>query len=250
MNAIEPIQTRDVVPMPAQENSHMAVLSQAIASGASAETLEKLMGLQERYEANMARKDFNEAISAAKSEIGPIFKNRKVEFTTAKGRTNYDFEDLAGIARTVDPVLSRHGLSYRFRSGQRDSSVSVTCIMAHKSGHTEETTLEGFRDDSGNKNPIQAVGSTVTYLQRYTLKLALGLAATADTDAITPPEGSGIIDSAQLRYLRDLIDKANANEAKLLAFLNAESIEGLTQAQYKIAEASLRKKIASTKAGA
>ena len=58
----------------------------------------------------------------------------------------------------------------------------VTCIVAHRDGHFEETTLSAGHDQSGNKNSIQAVGSTITYLQRYTLKAALGLAASDDDD--------------------------------------------------------------------
>jgi hypothetical protein len=44
-------------------------------------------------------------------------------------------------------------------------------------GHSEETTLRAIPDTSGSKNSIQAIGSTVTYLQRYTLLAAVGMAA-------------------------------------------------------------------------
>jgi hypothetical protein len=39
----------------------------------------------------------------------------------------------------------------------------------------------GCADATGNKNPVQQIGSTVTYLQRYTLLAATGL-ATSDSD--------------------------------------------------------------------
>ncbi|MEP5450516.1 ERF family protein, partial [Roseibium sp.] len=61
--------------------------------------------------------------------------------------------------------------------------VKVTCIIQHRAGHVEETTLMGGADQSGNKNGFQAIGSAVTYLQRYTLKAALGLSAEVDDDA-------------------------------------------------------------------
>lgn len=60
--------------------------------------------------------------------------------------------------------------------------VTVTCIISHRDGHFEENTLSAGRDESGNKNSIQAVGSTLTYLQRMTLKASLGLAASDDDD--------------------------------------------------------------------
>lgn len=243
MNTVEKLEQSNIVPLAQPAANPMALLSMALDKGASVETLEKLMALQERYEANEAKKEFALAMAAAKSEIRPIVKAQAVDFTSPKGRTNYQYEDLAGIADAVDPILARHGLSYRFRSAQNEGSVAVTCILGHQRGHSEETTLSAFKDESGNKNPIQAVGSTVTYLQRYTLKLALGLAATKDTDGEVPEEPSKQIDDAQFRYLQDLIEKSGANEAKFLEVLKADDLVNLTQVQYRTAEALLRKKI-------
>lgn len=161
----------------------MQMLQIAVERGADMAQLEKLMDLQERWQKSQSRKAFDEAIAAAKAEIKPIAKKRKVDFTTAKGRTNYAYEDMALIAEEIDPILSRHGLSYRYRSTQEGARVSVTCIVAHRDGHSEETTLTAANDESGNKNSIQAIGSAATYLQRYTLKLALGLSAAKDDDA-------------------------------------------------------------------
>jgi hypothetical protein len=64
----------------------------------------------------------------------------------------------------------------------------VTCHVSHEKGHRESTSLTGPEDVSGGKNPIQTIGSTVTYLQRYTMVSALGL-STADQDDAdkTPP---------------------------------------------------------------
>ena len=80
------------------------MIDRAVSSGASVEALEKLMVLQERWEANQGRKAFNQAIAAAKAEIPPIIKNKTVDYTSQKGRTHYLYEDLAEIAKTVDPI--------------------------------------------------------------------------------------------------------------------------------------------------
>lgn len=159
------------------------LINRAVQSGAQVEVMEKLMGLQERWERNEARKAFDTAVAKAKSEIPIIRKGNLVDFSSAKGRTTYRYEDLASIAQIIDPILSKHGLSYRWRPNSDAKSVTVTCILSHAAGHMEENTLYAPHDLSGNKNAIQAVGSAVTYLQRYTLKAALGLAASADDDA-------------------------------------------------------------------
>lgn len=170
-----------VVPTP--DATPMQVLAMAVQKGLAPETLNQMMALQERWEANQARKAFDAAMAEARAEIKPIVKRREVDFPSkAGGRTNYKYEDLAQIAEEIDPILARHGLSYRHRSRQDGKQLSVTCIVAHRDGHSEETTLAANNDESGNKNSIQAIGSAATYLQRYTLKLALGLSAAKDDD--------------------------------------------------------------------
>ena len=176
----EPI-TGELVPMeqatvPAAMTP-MAMLSQAVARGASLEMVSKLMDLQERVERGQARRDFDEAIAAAKAEIRPVARN-------ATGHNSKKYANFAAYAKEVDPVLARHGLSYRFRTEQ-DGAIKVTCVLSHKNGHSEENSLSGPADTSGNKNNIQAIGSTLTYLQRYTLTQALGLAASDDDDGKT-----------------------------------------------------------------
>lgn len=211
----------------------MAMLDKAIASGAGVDVLERLMALQERWQAGEARRAFDEAMAAAKSEIPVIAKNREVDFTSAKGRTNYRHEDLAEIARTVDPILSRHGLSYRYKvSSSPNEPVMVTCIVSHRSGHSEETTLSAGRDDSGNKNSIQQVGSTVTYLQRYTLKAALGLAASNDDDggAAHAPD---FINQDQLSQLIELAEEVGANKEAFCKYLRVGSIAEIPADQFQ-----------------
>lgn len=219
-----------------------ALLNRAIASGAGIDVLEKLMALQERYEANQARKAFDDAMSSAKAEIPVIFKNRTVDFTSSKGRTHYQHEDLAGIARSVDPILSRHGLSYRYRVTSDQGGITVTCVVSHRDGHNEETTLSSGRDESGNKNHIQAIGSAITYLQRYTLKAALGLSASDDDDgsAAGPGNGNGSgggsdrVTDEQAERIRTLAIETKASVTKLLEIFKAESITDIRAKDYSV----------------
>jgi hypothetical protein len=211
----------------------MAMLDKAIASGAGVDVLERLMSLQERWQAGEARRAFDEAMAAAKSEIPVIAKNREVDFTSGKGRTNYRHEDLAEIARTVDPILSKFGLSYRYKvSSAPNEPVTVTCIVSHRSGHSEETTLTAGRDESGSKNSIQSIGSTVTYLQRYTLKAALGLAASTDDDG-GASETPDFINQDQLSQLIELAEEVGANKEAFCKYLRVGSIAEIPADQFQ-----------------
>lgn len=219
------------------------MLMMAVQKGADMAQLEKLMELQERWQANQARKAFDEAIAAAKAKIKPIVKKREVDFTTAKGRTNYQYEDLAMIASEVDPILSEFGLSYRYRARQDGNKVSVTCVIAHREGHSEETTLTAVSDESGNKNSIQAIGSAVTYLQRYTLKLALGLAAAKDDDGRSAGSaGTELITEQQAADLKNLAEEVGANIPNFLRYLKVSSFDQLPVSKYAAALRALEQK--------
>lgn len=241
MNAVTKHEEPQTTHLPAV--TPMSMIERAVERGADVAMIEKLMELEERHRANLGRRAFDHAIAAAKAEIPAIRKTRKVDFTTQKGRTNYQYEDMAEIAKTVDPILSKNGLSYRYRTAQEGGAVTVTCILSHRDGYCEETTLSSAIDQSGDKNHIQAVGSAATYLQRYTLKMALGLAATADDDG-RASEAVKLINADQFQTLQGLMEEAEADESKMLQWLKAETVEELTLRQFDTAISMLRKKIA------
>lgn len=222
----------------------MDMLDRAVSGGASIEVLERLMTLNSIWEKNQARKAFDAAMADAKAEIPVIFKNKTVDFTSQKGRTNYRHEDLAEIARTVDPILSKHGLSYRFRTtSAANEPVSVTCIVSHRLGHFEENTLQAGRDDSGNKNSLQSIGSALTYLQRYTLKAALGLAASTDDDGASAGKADdGPITAEQRDELQKLAEEVGADIPKFVAYLKTDSLASIPASEFKRAKAALNAK--------
>lgn len=235
-------------PPPAAALTPMEMIQNAVTSGAGIETLERLMALQERWEASESRKAYNQAIAAARSQIGPVAKTQTAE----RGKAgSYKYEDLAAIASVIDPVLAGHGLSYRFRTSAEGGTVRVTCIIAHCDGYSEETSLESAADGSGAKNPIQAMGSAVTYLQRYTLKAALGLAATKDDDAASaaPAPGKRFISADQYLQLRDEIDAQDC-EAEFLAFAKIDNLHDLPAAHFMQAMSLLKRRRDEKAAGA
>jgi hypothetical protein len=211
----------------------MDMLSHAVERGADLDMIEKLMNLQERWEASQARKAFDEAISAAKADIPPIER-------TGKGHNDKRYATFAAIAKVVDPIISQHGLSYRFRTTQGDR-ISVTCILSHKSGHFEETTLSGPPDASGSKNAIQAIGSTLTYLQRYSLVQMLGLAA-ADDDDGKASHGGATITEDQAADLVALADDVGADRAKFCKYFKVESFSALPASRFQAAVDALNAK--------
>lgn len=211
----------------------LAMLDNAIARGADPTTMERLMGLYERWEAGQARKAFDAAIAAAKAEMAPVVKNKA-------GHNGKRYASFDAIARAIDPILSRHGLSYRFRTTQTDR-IAVTCVLSHRDGHSEETTLAGPPDASGSKNAIQAIGSTLSYLCRYSLTQAVGLAITEDDDG-KAAGGDGVISDEQAAEIRGLLTETRSNLDQFLKLFNAESVPDLRASQYADAKGALLRK--------
>ncbi len=217
------------------------MLDRALTSGMSVEVIQKLMDLAERHERNVAKRDFDRAIAGAKAKMPIITKNRTVDFTGPSGkRTNYIYEDLAGVLSAVEPVLAEFDLGVRFTSHVDGGTIVVTCILFHGGGHEVSTSLPGPYDNSGNKNPIQAMGSTVTYLQRYTLKVALGLAAAQDDDgqAAAPrpdeaPQKVTMIPS-NVEAIEAHVKATGANREKLLKVLKVESFDQLYDEEFSV----------------
>lgn len=215
----------------------MAMLAQAIERGMPVETIDKLMALGERWDATQSRKAFDVAIARAKAEIPVIQK-------TAKGHNN-KYADLAAIARVVDPIIAKHGLSYRFRTTQTDK-ISVTCVLSHEAGHFEENTLVGKPDTGPGRNEIQAIGSALTYLQRYSLVQALGLAASADDDDGKAAGVGSNVNDDQVVVLRSLIVETAADIAKFCKFMKVERLEDISQRDFDKARLALEAKRAKS----
>lgn len=143
--------------------------------------LERLMDMQMKWEGDQARKAFADAMAEFKKNPPTIYKDKHVEFRTDKGVTAYDHATIGNVVERVVSALAEHGFSHRWVPNRSEGGmISITCVVTHKMGHHEETTLEAGLDQSGGKNNIQAMISTKSYLERHSLLAAVGL-ATKDT---------------------------------------------------------------------
>lgn len=225
--------------------SPMEMLASALERGQSPELIEKLMDLAERWDKNHARKAFEKAMAAAKAEIKPVQKTKRVHYKSKdkdKPDTDYVHETMADLARSVDEVLGKHGLSYRYQSRQDNGNITVTCIVTHEDGHFTETPLTAGRDEGAGKNNLQALGSALTYLQRYTLKIALGLAAYEDDDG-KKGGTDGTITAKQFNEIDLLVDRAGANLNAFLALYKISELEDLPASKFEDAKAKLERKL-------
>jgi len=178
------------------------LLAMAIEQKMGVAELEKLVALQERWEANQARKAFFEAFTRFQANAPDIRKTKGVTF----GDTSYKYAPLGDICRQLSKSLEAAELSYRWEI-EDDTKIKVTCLVSHVFGHTERTAMQADPDTSGKKNAIQARGSAIEYMKRYTLIGALGLSTTdTDTDG-NHPGGADEYDVDRLH--KDFMDLYN-----------------------------------------
>ncbi len=225
----------------------MGMLQIAVQQGADVAQMQQLMDLQERWEANEARKAYAAAFTAFKAIPLVLEKNKHVTFTTSKGTTEYNHATLDSIVKIIGAALSQHGLSHSWKTEQFDGGViRVTCALMHVAGHNESVSLQAGADQSGGKNNIQAVASTVSYLERYTL-LAITGQATKEMDndgAGAPP---ALITADQVEEIKALANEVGANYGDFLSYIGVATFPEIPANWYGNAIAALKKKGADKK---
>lgn len=232
-----------VIPQSAEIMTPMAMIERALTSGATPETLEKLLTLQERWEANQARKAFIESMALARVKFAPILK------TNSGYADRYKYETLTDVMDAIDGPLGEHGFSYDWVTEDLpDGKIRVTCVVTHEAGHSRRNSLSGDPKDTAdakaNMNGLQRMGGAVTYLQRYTLKAALGIAASKDVDGKTSSNSDPTINADQFTELMDLLEKSDSKETAMLEFYGVKKVEDMTVKHFESAKAMMNKLIA------
>lgn len=171
-------------PSPAvQSSGPMRLLEVAVQRGASVEELDRLMTLAERHEANEARRAYVAAMAQFKRNPPTIMKNKTAKMQKdGRDLYSYGFADLAAVCGALVEALAQVGISHAWSVGQNGAAITVTCTLTHAMGHREHVALTAQADQSGGKNSIQAIGSAVKYLERYTLLAATGIAVQDSED--------------------------------------------------------------------
>ena len=181
----------------------------AMQNGATPEMLRELYQLQREMRADQARIAFHEAVEHFKANAPTISKNKHVSFKNKAGDiTEYDHATHDHVVDVLMPALATVGLTHRWLARQDDGMMTVTCVLTHRMGHSEEAILKAAYDQSGGKNSIQAVVSAKTYLERHTFLAVTGMstkggdddgkAAGKQIDAVQPP---GMPDTDAITWL-------------------------------------------------
>lgn len=237
----EPSKQVTLLPTP-EELNPIQLVTVAVQHGADTEQLKELLQLQREWKADKAREAFVEAMTAFRAEPLTVTKQKQVRYSTKTGGvTEYKHATLAQVVDAVVAALSKHGLAHRWETKQDGGLIAVSCVLTHTLGHSERVSLTAAPDESGGKNSIQAVGSTVSYLQRYTLMAITGLAAKdMDDDAVSATVEK--INEKQIADLDALITEVGADKAAFLGYMKVEKLDQIPLKAYSICVKALEAK--------
>jgi hypothetical protein len=191
------------------------LLRVAIDKDLALDKLEKILELQERWEKNEARKAYVRAMSLFKQDPPLIVKDRRVAYRNKAGQiVKYDHASLAQVVAQCVEGMARCGLHHSWAVLQHEGKITVTLTITHELGHCESVSMTSSPDDSGSKNSIQAIASAITYLERYTLLMGLGLAPADDDDG----EGADQPERREKNGASKQTPQASRGESAIAAF--------------------------------
>lgn len=158
------------------QNSALTVIQQMVVSGNfDVSVARELLEMQKEFMKQQAIINYNNAFALMSKEIPVIAKRAEAHKTK--------YAPLEDIVKTVQPILSKHGFSISFTTEQQSlDAVTVNCFLQHKDGHSTSTSLMlPAKPVNTGMNPMQAIGSAITYAKRYTICGILNI-ATGDDD--------------------------------------------------------------------
>ena len=141
------------------------------------------------------------------------FQGELLNASKSKSGHNYKYADLAACINECKPLLMANGLAVTQLIGGEDGRQTLTTMLTHSSGQyisdicmLPKAVLSG----NGGKNPVQCLGSSITYMRRYTYAAITGLSQ-EDEDAknlVSPPE------SEEMKEIRAAVQSANIDFIK------------------------------------
>jgi hypothetical protein len=215
------------------------------------DALERLAALHERMMDRDSAREFAAAMAAFQEECPPVRKTSTAKVVTKSGGSySYAYAELDEIARTVRPILHRHGLSYSWDSTLSESGAMLRCVctVSHANGHKASATFEAPTEAvTQAMSPQQRHAAALTFARRQSLIQVLGL-TTCDPDADGASEPEAKITPEQVLVLEALIDKRPAgSRSRLLDWISAEwnstTLEQIPASKFDWLVADLKQKI-------
>jgi hypothetical protein len=207
-----------------------SILMAAQDASVDASKMEALVGLYERMQDREAKQRFNAAIVACQSEMPRVKKDKKIVHEAKPGKSGMQvrYASYERIDEVIRPIYQAHGFSVQFSMDKPDAGKYLTtATVRHVGGHVKDYSIPVQLDQSGGKNDIQGIGSSMAYARRYLLTMIFNVIVEGDdTDGATKPQ---TITQDQADTLRSLIEERKGNPAKTLEYVSKVTGQQITR---------------------
>lgn len=228
-----------VAPIVSENAAVMAIIERAALNpDVDAAKMDQLFALQEKVLSRNARTEYFRALAMMAGAMPAIAEN-------GRGHNSTKYAKWEDIQAAITPVLGQYGFALSFRTKVEDKAIRITAILAHREGHTEENELLLPADNSGSKNAVQAVGSSITYGFRYTACALLNIQTGVTDDDGRAAGGQDPVEfvtDEQLAQIRRLMKATNTEEAKFAAYMKEDRLDAMTTQKAEQAIGALQAK--------
>jgi hypothetical protein len=169
--------TRDVAIRPVDN-----LIASAVANNLDVDKLERLIDMRNKELARTAKLDYDEHFAAMQKEYVPVGKGREAKDRDGI-RVLYKYCPLEDILRVYQPIISKHGFSYRWaEEAMTPTERRIWCIVAGY-GHEERSYVDiPIPVATSFTNAVQQRGSATTYGKRYSFVSAFGVIIDGEDD--------------------------------------------------------------------
>lgn len=200
----------------------------AVNPAVDAGKLSDILDMTLKVRAVDAKQAFTVALVEMQPQLPVITENGEIKNNSGAVQSTYaEYED---INDAIQPFLTQYGFTLSFRPGLAGDKTTVTGVLSHRSGHSEEATITLPADGSGNKNGVQAIGSSLSYGKRYAVIALLNITSRHRRDKDDDGNGSGVAPAVAAASnainICSTVDELKAWKAK-----NLGSLESLPSAQ-------------------
>lgn len=191
-----------------------------------------------------AEQAFNRAMIACQKDLPTVVKD-------GKGDKGHRFAKLETMAKQCLPIIHQHGFSMSWST--EDSPIAdhyrIVCYCSHAdSGWTRKYQWDIANDSVGpegkpNKTKVQGFGSTMSYGQRYGLKMMFNITvAGEDTDG-----GKGVakpdeprLSQKQMDQLTELLEANGKSRPAFLRWAGVQSMDQIPAAHFDSCVAAIK----------
>lgn len=229
------------LPAPQHADTLLQQIDRLVRSDIPVERVQALLDLYNQERARVAQEQFNQAMTLLQAEIFEVASTGKnPTFRTA-------YPKLHDLLKEARPIYTKYGFGIRYGSTLqktpppplREGWQRVVIITSHNGGHWEEAFLDGPPDvqqGARARTPVQAIGSTTTYLRRYLFMMVLNLVPGGDpTDDDGAGGGDTPITAEQIAEINRLIADVpltSEETSNLLLAMNVSAVEDIRAGDY------------------